>query len=213
MRCSHRRTDWRRHSSSDGVRRRRAVGADPGRQHLLRYTTSTAAAHATEQTDGATVFAYHVHRPGALRRGRVRRQSPGDRSRKNRRPKSNYAVTGLYFYDTRYATLPPSIKPSARGELEITDVNRTYLERNALNVELWDAAWHGSIPAPMNRCSMHRNSSPRSNAARAESLLPRGNRLPPWIHRCGPTGAAGRAFEEKRLRPSTCCRLLNNKVY
>ncbi len=92
---------------------------------------------ASERTEGATVFAYHVHDPE--RYGVV--EFDGNRraisiEEKPARPKSNYAVTGLYFYDSQIADIAASIQPSARGELEITDVNRVYLERNQLNVEL-----------------------------------------------------------------------------
>jgi glucose-1-phosphate thymidylyltransferase len=92
---------------------------------------------ASSRPEGATVFAYHVNDPerygvvefDANRRAITIEEKPAV-------PKSNYAVTGLYFYDRDVCDIATSIRPSARGELEITDVNRTYLERGKLNVEV-----------------------------------------------------------------------------
>jgi glucose-1-phosphate thymidylyltransferase len=92
---------------------------------------------ASERENGSTVFAYHVHDPeryGVVEFDGQRRAVSIEE--KPLHPKSNYAVTGLYFYDRQVCDIAASIQPSARGELEITDVNRIYLERNALNVEL-----------------------------------------------------------------------------
>jgi len=91
---------------------------------------------ASNQTEGATVFAYHVHDPE--RYGVVAYDSEGNATsleEKPENPKSNYAVTGLYFYDNQVVELAKTLKPSPRGELEITDINKLYLEQKQLNVE------------------------------------------------------------------------------
>jgi glucose-1-phosphate thymidylyltransferase len=92
---------------------------------------------AGQQSSGATVFAYHVHDPE--RYGVVEFDKAGQAislEEKPKVPKSNYAVTGLYFYDNQVLDISRDLKPSHRGELEITDVNRVYLERQQLNVQV-----------------------------------------------------------------------------
>lgn len=93
--------------------------------------------NATKRDQGASVFAYHVHDPE--RYGVAEFDAHGKAlslEEKPRHPKSNYAVTGLYFYDNQAVEFAKSLKPSPRGELEITDLNRLYLERDQLNVEI-----------------------------------------------------------------------------
>ncbi len=111
--------------------------------------------HASAQEHGATVFGYHVSDPE--RYGVVEfneEQQAISIEEKPVTPRSNYAVTGLYFYDADVVDIAASIKPSARGELEITDVNNVYLQRGNLRVELmgrgiaWlDTGTHDSLLA------------------------------------------------------------------
>ena len=93
--------------------------------------------NAMTRESGATVFAYHVQDPeryGVAEFDKTNKVLSLEEKPKN--PKSNYAVTGLYFYDKDVVAMAKSLKPSARGELEITDLNRLYLEKQKLNVEI-----------------------------------------------------------------------------
>lgn len=92
---------------------------------------------ASQRESGATIFAYHVRDPeryGIVEFDAARK--PISLEEKPLRPKSNYAVTGLYFYDGDVVNIAADLKPSKRGELEITDINRIYLERDRLSVEI-----------------------------------------------------------------------------
>ncbi|PLC52481.1 glucose-1-phosphate thymidylyltransferase [Pollutimonas nitritireducens] len=92
---------------------------------------------AMQRSKGASVFAYHVHDPE--RYGVAEFNVDGKvltLEEKPTKPKSNYAVTGLYFYDRQVVNMAKDLKPSARGELEVTDLNRLYLEQGELNVEI-----------------------------------------------------------------------------
>lgn len=99
---------------------------------------------AVGQNGGASIFAYYVNDPE--RYGVVvldENQKAIDLEEKPTNPKSHYAVTGLYMYDNDVISIAKALKPSARGELEITDINKVYLQRNSLHVELFDrgTAW------------------------------------------------------------------------
>jgi glucose-1-phosphate thymidylyltransferase len=130
----------------EGLAQAYIIGADFVRSHpsalilgdniFFGHGLTDLMAHAAERTNGATVFAYHVADPE--RYGVVGFDPTGRATsieEKPKQPKSNFAVTGLYFYDQHVVDIAAGIKPSARGELEITDVNRIYMERGLLTVE------------------------------------------------------------------------------
>lgn len=118
------------------------IGNDPsalvlGDNIFYGHSLHTQLEQAMVRKQGATVFAYHVQDPE--RYGVVAFDTQGKATsleEKPAQPKSNYAVTGLYFYDNQVVSMAENLKPSARGELEITDLNRIYLEKNQLNVEI-----------------------------------------------------------------------------
>ena len=154
---------------------------------------------ARERTSGATIFAYPVTDPE--RYGVVEFASDGrihDIVEKPKQPKSRYAVTGVYFYDNQVLDIAASIQPSARGELEITDVNRAYLGRGELYSEVLGVAPPGSTPAPTTRCSKPASSSRPSKSGRV-SRSPVPKRSPTVrLHNRRPTLGA-RCSEPQRL--------------
>ena len=123
---------------------------------------------ADERASGATVFAYHVNDPerygivafDAQRRALSIEEKP-------KVPQSNYAVTGLYFYDTQVCDIAASIKPSPRGELEITDVNAAYLAQSQLHVEMMGRGFAWLDTGTHDSLLEASSSSPRSRGARA----------------------------------------------
>jgi glucose-1-phosphate thymidylyltransferase len=119
---------------------------------------------ASVRASGATVFAYTVKDPE--RYGVVEFDRDGraiDIVEKPKAPRSSWAVTGLYFYDNQVVDIAASLRPSARGEYEITDVNRAYLERGQLHVE---RLGRGSTRARTKRCSMRPTSCRASKSGR-----------------------------------------------
>ena len=145
-------------------------------------------ASAAARTDGATIFGYHVANPTSYG---VVEFAPDGRvlslEEKPAKPKSNYAIPGLYFYDQEVVALARSLKPSARGELEITDLNRLYLERNRLHVETFgrgtawlDTGTHDSLMQAAQFVEVLENRTGLKIACLEEIAYKKG-----WIDRAG----------------------------
>lgn len=139
--------DYAVQPSPDGLAQAYIIGADfvAGQQSALILGDNIYHGHglpeilasASSRKEGASVFAYHVNDPeryGVVSFDEAMKAETIEE--KPEQPKSNWAVTGLYFYDEKVVDIAANMKPSARGELEITDVNRVYLERGDLHVEL-----------------------------------------------------------------------------
>ena len=170
-------------------------------------TSSTARASAAscarfENVDGAAVFAYRVSDPRRTASSSSTRPAGPCRWRRSRpRPRSNYAIPGLYFYDNDVVEIARDLKPSARGEYEITDVNRAYLEQGRLNVEVLDRglrlARHRHLRLAQRRQQLHPD---RRAPAGPQDRLPRGGRLAAGLPHRRRAAPARRDAREVRVR-------------
>ncbi len=156
-------------------------------------------ARAASRKTGATVFGYPVKDPE--RYGVVEMDTEGrviSLEEKPKAPKSNLAVTGLYFYDNEVVDIAANLKPSPRGELEITDVNREYLRRGQLVVERFTRgfAWldTGTHESLLQAASYRADDRA---AARIKDRLYRGSCVPPAVHHARAARGAGTRHEER----------------
>ena len=165
------------------------------------FVESLRSAAATSR--GATIFGYYVRDPeryGVVEFDEEYRALSIEE--KPAAPRSHWAVPGLYFYDERVVEVARALRPSPRGELEITDVNRTYLEWGELRVETLGPghrlAGHRDARIAAAGRELHRD---HRGAPGVEGRLPGGDRLPPGLHRAGRARGIGGGHARERLRP------------
>ena len=161
--------------------------------------------NAATVTDGAVIFAYQVQDPESY--GVVEFDTEGrvlSIEEKPKEPKSNFAITGLYFYDSRVVEYAKTIRPSHRGEFEITDLNRIYLELGKLRVETLNRgfAWldTGTHDAMLDAGQFIRDD--RATAG-PQDRVPGGDRLSARLYRCGRARESGKEPRKEQLRASS----------